>query len=408
MPCEGLIKIVMPDQESDAILLRMQVIAQIWADYLPRSFIEPHYFLIASGRFGSINLVNTLWDNGKPIDNLTFHLDRMRADERLKPPLLFRIKRKFFKARRSFQFNRFCLDQIRKNKASLLHFHFGTTAADALSTLERAQLPAVVTFYGVDASAMLRDPIYREKYKKMSKMLSRMIVLCEAVRLRLIEIGCDPAKITVWNLPADIEKYRYQERAPAAEVRFIIGARFVEKKGHIYLLEAFHKLIQAGRKAKLTMIGYGGLRTTMEIKISDLGLAHLVRIIDTEGTPDFAAVFNEELKTHDIFVLPSTTAANGDDEGGPALTLVAAQAAGLPVICTPFPGADISVRDMESGLLCRENDPESLAERMAYLADHPELWNTFGRCGHEIVRSEFSEAGQMEKLFKIYEECLRD
>jgi glycosyltransferase involved in cell wall biosynthesis len=100
--------------------------------------------------------------------------------------------------------------------------------------------------------------------------------------------------------------------------------------------------------------------------------------------------------------MPSTVAPDGDDEGGPALTVVCAQAAGVPVVVTPFPGAERSVIDRHSGLLC-EYDPAGLRDRFIELIEDPELSATIGRGGANVVREEFSLETQVAALERIYQ-----
>jgi colanic acid/amylovoran biosynthesis glycosyltransferase len=105
-------------------------------------------------------------------------------------------------------------------------------------------------------------------------------------------------------------------------------------------------------------------------------------------------------------VLPSTTGVNGDDEGGPALTMVCAQGAGLPAIATPFAGVERSLIDGVTGLLCRQDDAASLAERMRWLAERRDDWATMGRAASEHVRAHFSLDGQMAALLGIYRDVI--
>src|SRR5439155_20199831 len=140
----------------------------------------------------------------------------------------------------------------------------------------------------------------------------------------------------------------------------LVAARFVEKKGHSYLFEAFDRLVRDGLDASLTMVGYGPDKEQIAMNVRRRGLSERVAIIDTQLAPNFVDIFRRALETHDIFVLPSTTSAAGDDEGGPALTMVCAQAAGLPVISTPFAGAERSVLEGVTGLFCRQDDAASL------------------------------------------------
>src|SRR4029077_12978490 len=83
----------------------------------------------------------------------------------------------------------------------LVHAHFGTTAVMALPFIRATGLPAIVTFYGVDGSASLRIASWRENFQEMFTRMSRVVVLCNAVRDRLLAIGCPAEKLVVWNLP---------------------------------------------------------------------------------------------------------------------------------------------------------------------------------------------------------------
>src|SRR5439155_4385985 len=141
------------------------------------------------------------------------------------------------------------------------------------------------------------------------------------------------------------------------------------------------------------MIGYGPFRPAIEDDIRRRSLVDRVTIVDTELASSFSSLYRDALDSHDIFVLPSTTGVNGDDEGGPALTMICAQAAGLPVISTPFAGAERSVFDGVTGLLCRQDDVASLSERMQWLATHRDVWNTMGEAGSRHVRAHFSLEG---------------
>ena len=193
-----------------------------------------------------------------------------------------------------------------------------------------------------------------------------------------------------------------RDSASSGPIRFLIAARFVEKKGHKYLVEALETVVAAGIDARLTMIGYGPFLAAIEQDIARRGLTDRVSVIDTQLASSFSEVYRRALDEHDIFVLPSTTGVNGDDEGGPALTMVCAQAAGLPVISTPFAGAERSMIDGVTGLLSRQDDAVSLAERMQWLAEHREAWNAIGRAASDHVRAHFSLEGQMTALLGVY------
>ena len=406
----------------------MRVI-HVWDAYAPSLFDQTHPYLLDHAEHASLLLAAHLLENQAAILPNTFFMNTRSSSEDIRPPFFVRVRNRL---RREFAetirriarssgatsiwstapltlsvFNRFCLAHARAFHGDLVHAHFGTTGVMALPFIRATGLPSLVTFYGVDGSASLRHSRWRENYAEMFTQVNRVLVLCDAVRDRLLAIGCPAAKLLVWNLPAGIEHYPYRPRTSAAgPVRFLIAARFVEKKGHKYLVAALDTVVRAGLDARLTMIGYGPFLPAIGQDIARRGLTDRVSVIDTQLAATFSDVYRRALDEHDIFVLPSTTGVNGDDEGGPALTMVCAQAAGLPAISTPFAGAERSMIDGVTGLLCRQDDAASLADRMQWLATHREVWNALGKAGSDHVRARFSLDGQMASLARVYREVV--
>jgi colanic acid/amylovoran biosynthesis glycosyltransferase len=91
----------------------------------------------------------------------------------------------------------------------------------------------------------------------------------------------------------------------------------------------------------------------------------------------------------DLFMLPSVTATDGDQEGIP-VSLMEAQAGGLPVLSTVHSGIPELVADGKSGFLVPERNVEALASRLTYLCEHPNSWLHMGQEGRKIVESRFN------------------
>lgn len=381
-------------------------VIHIWEEFFPGQFIEPHRHLIGDNDFDSRVLaargINT---ETTSMPNITCYSRRTLQEWRNRS----RMGGLWDRATRKalwWQFNSFCLREASKFAPRLLHAHFGTTAVNLLPVLDELRIPSLVTFYGSDASSKLINSRWAGGYRRMFERFDRFIVLCEGVKERLVAAGCPNEKIRIWNLPAGVESYPLQKREHRGPPRFLIAARFVEKKGYPFLLDAFKRLHDSGKQATLTIIGYGSGYSTLTARVKAMGLNHCVTIIDSEARRDFPSLYLKALQEHDIFVLPSTTAANGDDEGGPALTMICAQASGLPVICTPFVGSELSLIDGETGLYCKQDDSDSLHERMNFLMARPDLWKKFGGAGSALAFDQFSVSKQMKRLKAIYRELL--
>jgi colanic acid/amylovoran biosynthesis glycosyltransferase len=384
----------------------MKTIAHAWLTYMAGQDADLHRELQRRGLFRSLLLADRIVANGAVPDPPSYWrgktatapaVARLEAAAGRLLPGVFRRRRETFYER-----------HIREHGAELIHAHFGTCAAELIDLQQRLGLPMIATFYGVDVSAVIQIPAWVERYRRLFKAADRLLVLDDEVKARLVRIGCPPEKLVVWNMPLDFGRYVYRERHPDGPIKLVTAARFVEKKGYPVMLRALARLKAEGRAVRLTALGYGPLKRQILADAAQLGLTDEVELIDTAPRPDFPQLYADVLASHDIFIIASTQARNADDEGGPALTLVMAQAAGLPVVCTPFVGSQRSVHDGETGLFSAPNSAESLAERVGYLIDHPELWNLLGATASAYVRENFDKDRQVDQVAAIYQELLDD
>jgi colanic acid/amylovoran biosynthesis glycosyltransferase len=381
-------------------------IAHAWADFVPATFVEPHSFLLNDSRYRSLNLVMNLWDNGKQVDNFT-HFQRDRDCKNLvNPSFFYRVIRRLTRHLHWKSFQRMCTKYVKRFDIALVHSHFATTGCEIAEPLDAMGIPHIVTLYGYDGSAALKSPATIKKYKRMFDCVDHIIVLSKVVKQRLIDHGCNSNIISVWNMPAGVEHFPYRHRPRGESIRLLMAARFSEAKGQIYALQCLAKLVKKGYSVRLTLVGYGDQFFYLEKLIRDMNLRPYVSLIDNKLQGDFNTEFLGHINEHDIYLAPSIQDRFGADEGGPSLTTVCAQAAGLPVVCTAFPGSEISVIDGLTGLICKERSGDSLAEKVETLILNENLANRIGKAASQLVNREFSEPKQMEKLLAIYDDCL--
>jgi colanic acid/amylovoran biosynthesis glycosyltransferase len=217
----------------------------------------------------------------------------------------------------------------------------------------------------------------------------------------LMEIGCSSEKIVIQHIGADTEKINFKERAFPSDGKIVIlcCGRFVEKKGLIYALQALQLLISKNPQIELRIIGDGVLRNSIVSFIKENNLSPYIHLLGFQPH----RVFVEELKKAHIYIQPSVTAQNGDNEGGAPTTLLEAQAAGVPVLSTYHADIPEVVADGKSGFLVPERDAHALAERLEYLIDHPEEWSTMGREGRRHVEMNYNICKAANNLENIYD-----
>lgn len=295
---------------------------------------------------------------------------------------------------------------IRRAGAQLIHIHFGVTACKSHILRRRLNLPIVVTFYGVDVSLATQSPYWIPRYQKMFEDVDCFLVLCEEAIERLVNIGCPKERIRLWDIGIALSEYPYRPPVAKTDARFLTVARFIEKKGYPILLGAFRMLANQFPNATLTLVGNGPMKQEIIRTLRFHHLTDRVTLIDTSEMHDFFSFYKETLRSHDIFVLPSVIAKDGDDEGGPPVTITNAMAVGLPVISTPVGGITRAIDDQVSGLLCDPGNPDDLAAKMKTLLDNPFLWERLSVEARKTVENRFSLMRQVEILEDVYSELL--
>jgi colanic acid/amylovoran biosynthesis glycosyltransferase len=283
----------------------------------------------------------------------------------------------------------------------VLHIHYGTTAAilSSCSALER--IPFVISFYGFDISQGVRTPAIRAAYRALMALRPFVHVLCDEAADRALELGAPPGRIAVANLPLPVERYPYLGVDNGDAFRWLIPARFVEKKGHAVALHAFKRHLEEHPASRLTCWGYGD-SSWLRCAVEELGLSASVAVIDNTSEGLFDAAYVKRLRDHDAVLAPSVRSARGDDEGGPALTAVLAQVAGKPVIVSDFPGHERSVRDRVEGLVVPQGDVAALAAAMAELSSDRDRARAMGKAGRERAVRAFDMQTYRDSLIGWY------
>lgn len=82
--------------------------------------------------------------------------------------------------------------------------------------------------------------------------------------------------------------------------------------------------------------------------------------------------------------------------------------AGLPVVCSNFPLWQEIVTSAGCGLTVDPENPEEIANAIAYLLEHPEEAREMGRRGQRAVLTRYNWAHEEKKLLALYERLLQE
>lgn len=218
------------------------------------------------------------------------------------------------------------------------------------------------------------------------KLKTDVLKICKSKEVHVISMGCDTS--TFGSEYRVCNYFGQQER----KVVLFVG-RLAEKKGVTYLLEAMK-----GVNALLVVAGNGPCEEDLKKQARDEVLDVLF----------LGAKTHDELKTiyasADVFVMPSVTAHDGDQEGF-GLVMLEAMASGIPVVAFDSGGISQLITHDVNGLLCGEKDVKTLAENINKVLADTELRNRLVQNGNKTVQ-EYDYREIAKKYAAIYREVM--
>lgn len=294
----------------------------------------------------------------------------------------------------------------RPHTYDIVHCQFGTQGYRGLAfkRLLQPRPKLLVMFRGFDISCYVRaggDRVYRQLFQHVDYCLAN----CDFFRRRVIDLGCPPDQIAVHFSGLDVQKFQFRPRhlAPGSPIRLATTGRLVEKKGLEYAIRAVAQVAQYHPDLRYFILGDGPLRADLEQLIHELNAASFIHLVGWKNESGIVEI----LDTCHLFIAPSVTAADGDQDA-PINVLKEAMAMGLPVISTTHGGIPELIEDGISGFLVPERDAVALATKLEYLLACPERWPEMGRAGRAFVDRHFNLCSLNDRLVQRYQQLLND
>ena len=263
---------------------------------------------------------------------------------------------------------------------SIDHLH-GTLMLDAqlaaFAAARELSAPFSITAYSGYSVFTARSPLYRELSE--NDLCAGIVVedpfMSDWVTQRL---GADPQRIHIIPNSLNLDEYRLRKpRTTQNGVRILSVARFVEKKGLVFLLEAFQRLKQRGTNAELWLIGSGPEEDRLRKAAGD---SPSIKFL---GAQPEAKCRDSYEKAH-IFCLPSIRTSDGDADGIPT-TVLEAMAYELPVVTSDLLSASHYVRHNHEGLLTQPTDSAAIEASLEHLSSDTDLRLRMGQSGRRRV-----------------------
>lgn len=268
-----------------------------------------------------------------------------------------------------------------------LHVHFATAAA-SVASLVKATFPIhlSMTVHGPDEFNNVRTEHFSEKIARADQVIcishfARSQSMQHSApahwhKFSVVRLGVDPSQFSPAATPQ-----------PGPGFSLLCVGRLTPAKGQHLILDALATLRNHGIMARLTLVGDGPDRASLEQHCRRLELSDQVRFIGALNQDEVRPLY----RTHDAFILPSFA------EGIPVV-LMEAMASGLPCITTRIAGIPELIEHEHSGLLTFASDVTGLCDNIQRLAQDDALRLRLAENARDKVCADFNLDSNIRKL----------
>ncbi len=202
--------------------------------------------------------------------------------------------------------------------------------------------------------------------------------------VEVIPIGIDDNDFVRPSRKAALDLRRRYGLPKACTVAVTAG-RFVEQKGHRYLIEAASAIVKQHPEVIFLFLGDGPLHGKLQSRIADLNLEKhfvLAGMLDN---------IDSELAGADLMIHPSIEEPFG-------IVLLEGMRAGLPIVASRVGGIPEVVIEGETATLVEPCNAKQLSEAVHGLLAAPSKMESFGLAGQRRWRAEFRVDTMIDKL----------
>jgi len=222
------------------------------------------------------------------------------------------------------------------------------------------------------------------------------ICVSSASRDILVKAGIPITNARIIYTGLDVKKYvnseQYQQSHGDQSLNLLYAGRLASDKGIDTAIEAMAKLVfdQGRQEIRLSLVGSGSTDYENYLRhlVSQTRLSDYVTFlgwVPPEKMPELLCKFDVLLLTS-IWPEPF------------ARVLVEGMVSGLVVVATPTGGTSEIVLDGENGLLFKPGNPDDLMQKIARLADNPELRRKLVKAGKQTVMERFTITNMMDNI----------
>lgn len=224
--------------------------------------------------------------------------------------------------------------------------------------------------------------------QKATESSNHMIILCEAFRPLLKNMGVEDSKMTTIYTGLD---FNLENTKKTAKDKTIITcvSRLRPRKGHKYLFEALALLESALKNVEVWIVGDGEMKEQLEAQVNTLQLDNVFFLGARTDVPEL-------LNQSDIFVLPTTSDTL-------PISIIEAMFAEKAIITTNCGGILEIIKDQHSGLIVEQKNALQLSEKLSLLLRDSSLRETLAQNAKAFANKHLTSLNMVKKTEEIYQ-----
>lgn len=304
---------------------------------------------------------------------------------------------------------------IKEFRPDIVHTHASKAGALGRLAAFTAGVPVIVHTYHGHVFHSYFGSFKTKIFKAIERFLARRSTGIIAISaLQKEEIGtihriCSPQKIEIIPLGFDLTKFqqnlpekRLETRSKFGleedEVAVAIVGRLAPIKNHTLFLDACEKALEHGiRKTRFFIVGDGELFADIKSRVDALNSRFDGCFVMTSWIKDIAT-FNAGM---DLICLTS------NNEGTP-VSLIEAQACGVPVLTTQVGGVKDILDEGETGIIVPAGNTELFAEKLVHLINNEEIRQKMSQNGWNFVCDKFHYKRLVQDMEKYYRQLIQN
>ncbi|OFZ14440.1 MAG: hypothetical protein A3D92_19535 [Bacteroidetes bacterium RIFCSPHIGHO2_02_FULL_44_7] len=302
---------------------------------------------------------------------------------------------------------------IREYQPDIVHTHASKAGALGRRAARACGVPIVVhTFHGHvfhSYFGKFKTRLFKLIERRMAKRSDAIIAISNIQKHELTVVHgiCRPDKVHVIPLGFDLqpfhdkrlsERARIREKYTINENEIAIGiiGRLAPIKNHDMFFAAMEQVLASTRqKIKIFVVGDGSERAHVEERAAQINQKYGAVVCLTSWITDIGA-FNAGM---DIICLTSR------NEGTP-VSLIEAQAGGVPVVTTDVGGVRDVVVEGETGYIVDPNDVKQFAQRVLFLIENEKKRTEMSQNGWNFVQEKFHYSTLVKNVRQLYLDLL--